>query len=53
MTAKAVLSAAAKKLGSDLGARGFRRSGLKFVRQGAEVVSMIQLQASRSGTAAD
>ena len=51
LTAKAVLSAAAKKVGSDLRARGFRRTGLKFVRQGDEVVSMIQLQASRSGTA--
>lgn len=50
MTAKSVLSEAARALASHLRPLGYRRSGLRFARQGEEVVSLIELQLKRGGT---
>lgn len=41
------LAAATKIVGEELKTAGFRRSGSKFVRQGDQVVSLIELQRSR------
>ena len=51
MTSRTVLADAAKKVASELRLRGFRQARLKFVRPGEEVVSLIEFQMSRSGTA--
>ena len=50
MSAKIVLTEAAKRLAAELKGLGYKRSGLRFVRQGIEVISLIELQVGRSST---
>jgi hypothetical protein len=51
MTARAVLSSAVKIVATALSDVGFWRKGLRLVRAGDEVVSLIEIQPSRDSTA--
>lgn len=51
MTAKAVLSQAASAVAAELKTLGYRKSGLRYVRRGAETISLIELQPGRASSA--
>lgn len=52
-TAASVLLAASKVIGARLASSGFKRERLKFIRRANEIVSLIELQSSRSSTRTD
>jgi hypothetical protein len=49
MSAKSILTEAARIISLALKDRGFKRVGLKFLREGEEVASLIEFQMSRTG----